>query len=63
MQHYIFYRNKAVLDQLKDGLGCLEVSKALSEHGDILKPLFVDGLRPPLTAGAFKKSNGDCGSL
>ena len=51
LRHYTLYRNKAVLDQLKDGLGVLGVAKPMSQYGNILKPLFVGGMQPPLTVG------------
>ena len=51
MSHFILYRNKAVLDQMKGGLRTLGVGEAMMKYPDILAPLFIAGDRTPLTAG------------
>ena len=48
--HYTLYRNMAVLDQLKSGLCVLGVLDAMMKYSSILKPFFVCGKQPLLTA-------------
>ena len=49
--HATIYRVKAVLDQLKEGLSILAVGEAMCNYPNLMEPLFVTGVRPPLTAG------------
>ena len=51
--HYTLYRNKAVMDQLKDGLSALGVLDAMMSYPDVIEPYFVHGKQPPLTAGIY----------
>ncbi len=48
--HFVVYRNKAVLDQLRAGLNILGMREAMSKYSEILKPFFVEGMQPPPSA-------------
>ena len=51
--HYTLYRNKPVMDQLKDGLSALGVLDAMMSYPDVIEPYFVHGKQTPLTAGIY----------
>ena len=55
--HHVLLRNKAVLDQLKEGLSVLGVEDALKRYPSILEPFFVGGKQEPLTAGMSLHNN------
>lgn len=63
MYHYTLYRNKAVLDQLKDGLSALGVLDAMKSYPDVIMPYFVHGKQPPLTAGIYNGSRDRSASI
>ena len=50
-KHYALLRNKAEIDQLQAGLTVLGVGKAMSEHPDLMKPLFVYSNEKAVSAG------------
>lgn len=54
MYHYMLYRSKAVLDQLKSDLSTLGVLDAMASCSDVIEPFLVYGKQPPLTAGIFQ---------
>ncbi len=58
-KHYTLLRNKAELDQLREGLSALGIGKMMAEHPDMMEPFFVYGLRKELSAGMFRV----CGKL
>lgn len=51
--HYMLFRNKACMDQLKSGLAALGVLDAKSQYFHILDLFFQGGWRDPLTAGIY----------
>ena len=40
-KHYTLLRNKADLDQLREGLSALGIGKMMAEHPDMMEPFFV----------------------
>ena len=53
--HFILFRNKAVLDQLKSGLLQLGVLAAIVKHSQPFRLIFVFDERAPLTAGKVRQ--------
>ena len=51
MLYYALLRSRSVLDQLAEGLSALGVLEAMKLYPKLMEPLFVAGLRKPLTTG------------
>ena len=55
--HYIYtlLKNKAEMDQLKNGLSELGVGEAMNKYPDLLEQLFLAAKSTPLTAGIYNQ--------
>ena len=51
--HYTLLKNKAEMDQLKNGLSELGVGEAMNKYPDLLEQLFLAAKSTPLTAGIY----------
>ncbi len=51
--HYLVYRCKAELDQIKDGLRSLEILDLMAQHPTLMRPLFLESGKPKLSAESF----------
>ena len=51
MLYYALLRSQSVLHQLAEGLSALGVLEAMKLYPKLMEPLFVAGLRKPLTTG------------
>ena len=51
--HYIVFRSKAELDQLRSGLQTLGVGEAMHSNPELLEPLFMSTVPSKLTPGAY----------
>ena len=54
-RHYVLYRCQKEMDHLRSGLTIFGLGDALVTYGNLFRPLFTSGLKPPLSAG-----NTDC---
>ena len=51
--HYIVFRSKAELDQLRSGLQTLGVGEAMHSNPELLEPLFTSTIPSKLSPGAY----------
>ena len=51
--HYLIYKSKAELDQLKEGLEYLGVYNLICRNRSVMKPLFLQSGKPKVTAASI----------
>jgi len=49
--HEVLIKRKVAMDQLRDGLKCLNISSLLQQHPDVMRVYFVKAEEEPLNPG------------